>query len=237
MVKNKIAIIAILGSSLFFSGCVSKNNLFGVGYEHSACESSQSSGVCGAPEDVYRFKDLIRQVQSDYRRSGIKQKLFFSITHDGRMLVKSERTGKYQPYIGSKWEAMIQANLYKHGVFGAPMTQGRYSSAFGRNDLSVQFKNRSPYIQTNTNLGRTIRNGGEVQRIWVAPVEDKKGDLVSAHELYTVVKKPTWSIGEKTPKHVKRSIKLPTPISKDSTGRLNRVNKKEENIIQNFVYN
>ena len=235
--KNKNILLGLLiGSSLFFSGCVSKNNMFGVGYEHSACESSQTSGVCGAPEDVYRYRDLIRQIQSDYQRSGIKQKLFFSITHDGRILVKSERTGKYQPYIGSKWEALIQGNLYKRGVFGAPMAGG-YTPAFGRNDLSVQYKNRSPYIQTNTNLGRTIRTGGEVQRIWVAPVEDKKGDLISAHEVYTVTKKPDWTIGEDTPKHVRRNIKLPTPISKDATGKLNKVKKKEENLIQNFVYN
>ena len=237
MVSKKI-VLALIGSSLLFTGCVSKNNMFGVGYEHSACESASSSGVCGAPEDVYRYRDLIRQVQDDYKRSGIKQKLFFAITHDGRILVKSERTGRFQPYIGSKWEALIQSRLYRNGVFGGPIPGGsRYTPAIGRNDLAVQFRNRSPYIQTNTNLGRTIRTGGEIQRIWVAPVEDKKGDLISAHEIYTVTKKPTWTVGEKTPKHIRRSIKLPTPISKDSRKKLNRVNKKEENIIQNFVYN
>jgi len=58
------------------TGCATSNP-FGVGYEHSACESSSKFGVCGAPEDVYTYRDKIRKVQQDYLKSGIDQELFF----------------------------------------------------------------------------------------------------------------------------------------------------------------
>ena len=109
-----------------------------------------------------------------------------------------------------------------------PVTEG--------SDLSVKYQRQGTIIQTRTNVGDMIRDNGVVQRIWIAPVVDRKGDLISAHEIYAVVKKPEWIIGERTPRYVKKKLhKIPTPISKDILQEQNRVSQSEEDIIQDFT--
>jgi len=101
--------------------------------------------------------------------------------------------------------------------------------------LSLKYKKQGTIIQTRTNVGDMIRDNGLVQRIWVAPVVDKKGDLISAHELYVVVKEPQWIIGESTPKYMKKRLnKIPTPISKDIIKKQDRIDENQEDIIQDY---
>ena len=56
--KNQKRIMTLIGvsSMLLFSGC-STDNLFGVGKEKSACESSKGNGFCGAPSSIYKYKE------------------------------------------------------------------------------------------------------------------------------------------------------------------------------------
>ena len=240
---NKIISLSVLGvGTLLMTGC-STENPFGVGYEHSACESSSNFGVCGAPEDVYTYRDEIRKAQQDYLKSGLDQELFFGITHDGRIMVKEGRTEKWQEYNKSKWKKIIDERVY-----GEKKEINREYSANGKlnyyavdipvtegSDLSIKYKKQGTIIQTRTNVGDMIRDNGLVQRIWVAPVVDRKGDLISAHELYVVVKEPKWIIGERTPKHLKRKIhKIPTPISKDMIEQQDRIDHNQEDIIQDY---
>jgi len=225
------------------TGCATSNP-FGVGYEHSACESSSKFGVCGAPEDVYTYRDKIRKVQQDYLKSGIDQELFFGITHDGRIMVKEGRTEKWQDYEKSSWREEINDRVY-----GRTKSSSKTYSANGKlnyyavdipvtegSDLSLKYKKQGTIIQTRTNVGDMIRDNGLVQRIWVAPVVDKKGDLISAHELYVVVKEPQWIIGESTPKYMKKRLnKIPTPISKDIIKKHDKA-VAEFCLIYGFIY-
>jgi len=244
------SLVLIAGISILTTGC-STENPFGVGYEHSACESSSKFGVCGSPEDVYTYRDKIRKIQNDYLKSGLDQELFFGITHNGRIMVKEGRTDKWQDYELSPWKNKIEERVYRNSpkysektnedlyetktklnyfAVDIPVTEG--------NDLSIKYKKQGSIIQTRTNVGDMIRDNGLVQRIWVAPVVDRKGDLISAHEIYAVVKEPSWIIGESTPKKPKRRLKkLPTPISQDMLRIQNRVDENQENIIQDYNTN
>ena len=241
--KLKILLpISILAATLF-TGCAT-DNPFGVGYEHSACESSSKFGVCGAPEDVYTYRDKIRKVQQDYLKAGLDEELFFGITHEGDIMVKEGRTEKWQQYDSSKWKKIIEERVYKNNSLKYETTNSKLNyyrvdiPVTQYNDLSIKYQDQGTIIQTRTNVGDMIRDNGLVQRIWVAPVVDKKGDLISAHELYVVVKEPEWIIGEKTPRSQKKNIgKIPTPISKEMIKKQNRVTSREEKIIQDFNSN
>lgn len=240
---NKIIYLSVLGiGTLLMTGC-STENPFGVGYEHSACESSSNFGVCGAPDDVYTYKDKILRVQRNYLKSGLNTELFFGITHDGTILVKDHRTDKWQEYNSSKWKKIIEKRVYRNNEINKKgrLAKGKlnyYSSGrkiSGNADLSIQYKRQGTILQTRTNVGNMIRDNGQIQRIWVAPVVDKKGDLISAHELYVVIRQPKWIVGERTPKYSAQNIhKFPTPISKDMLQRQDRVDHNQENIIQDY---
>jgi len=234
-----LSAIAILS----LSGC-STENPFGVGYEHSACEASSSFGVCGSPEDIYNNRDVIRKTQNDYLKSGLDTELFFGIGHNGKMIVKDGRTEKWQEYDKSEWAKEINARVYpsssnKSTRSNATSDKLDYYSVdtpvTNGTDLSVKYKSQGRILQTRTNVGDMIRDSGLIQRIWIAPVVDRRGDLISAHEIYAVIHEPKWIIGERTPKATKKRMKnLPTPISKNMLGKQNRIDKNEELIMQDY---
>ena len=219
MINKKIkTMVSIGGLALLFSGC-STDNPFGVGYEASACEQSKDGGLCGSPTSIYKYKNKVKEVQKNYLASGYPDKLFFAISRDGRIMVKEERDAKWRPYVGSPYESAINKGL--KGKYKTNLGSG-YSSTSSdipvgkNNDLSVSYNRSEKYIQTRTNVGRMIRDNGEYSRVWIAPYVDNKGDLVSAHEVYTVIRDPEWVIGEKTPKKVlNAATPIPSPISID----------------------
>jgi len=227
--KRKVLILtAFMGLSMVFSGCSSKNMLT-VGYEKSTCEKNTKGGVCGSPVDIYKYKSKIQRVQRLYAGSGIKEDLFFAIRPDGRLLVKSSRDGVWEDYEKSKWKTILEI---RNGVTGKS-----YENRIASNSLAKKYAKQTPYIQTRTNVGRVIRDQGKVQKIWVAPVVNKKGDLVSAHEIYAVVKDPKWIIGENTPKKPKnaRVGEVPTPISAGILKTAKRSDIKDDKTIHNYV--
>lgn len=216
MNKNLKYIVSAATMALLFGGC-SSSNPFGVGYENSTCESSKSGGLCGSPSSIYKYKNKVKQIQKDYQMSGYPGELYFAISRDGKVMVKEERDAKWQPYEGSKYEAQISSDLkskYKTNLGSGYSAESSDIPVGQNNDLSVSYSKKEAYIQTRTNVGRMIRDNGEYSRVWVAPYVDKSGDLVSAHEIYTVLRDPEWVIGEKTPKKVINSATpIPSPIS------------------------
>jgi hypothetical protein len=216
MKKNIKYIVSVSSMALLFGGC-SSSNPFGVGYENSTCESSKSGGLCGAPSSIYKYKAQVKQIQKDYLMSGYKGELFFAISREGKIMVKESRDAKWQPYQGSEYESKIRAGLnskYKTNL-GSSYTSTKSDIPVGKNnDLSISYNQKQKYLQTRTNVGRMIRDNGEYSRVWVAPYVDRKGDLVSAHEIYTVIRDPEWIVGEKTPKKiVDAATPIPSPIS------------------------
>ncbi len=246
IMKNKLIYSTLLGTVLF-TGC-SFSNPFGVGYEHSACEISGGFGVCGAPKKIYYYRDKIKQVQQDYMASGYEDEVFFGINNSGDILVKSEREDNWQLYKGSYIEKEIQSlikdkeNQQKQltkinsPVMKKELNLGQDIPVTKGNDLSVSYKNQKPLIQTRTNVGPIVRDTGLVQKIWIAPVVDKNKDLVSAHEIYVVVKEASWVVGERTPKAITRNNvgNIPTPISKSLLGQVQKYKDHEEKVVNSY---
>ena len=88
---KKTILLSVFAATIF-SGCFS--NPFGIGYEKSSCEVSSGFGVCGEPKKIYTHRDKIKQLQSDYMKSGYDGDLYFGINDSGEMLVKEDREGR-----------------------------------------------------------------------------------------------------------------------------------------------
>lgn len=234
--KKQNSILALMGVTgmLLLSGC-STDNLFGVGEEHSACESAKGNGFCGAPSSIYKYKDKIKQIQRNYQYSGYPDKLFFSISREGVVGVKEDKDDNWQPYIGSKYEEEINKLLNLKTDTTLAVSSSSMDLPVGKgNDLSMTYKDQKQYIQTRTNVGRMIRDNGEYTRTWIAPYVDNKGDLISAHEVYSVIKNPQWIVGEKTPKRVVEAA-TPTPISERAYNKNVNYSENERDTLNDFL--
>lgn len=247
-VKTLIKGLLFSGATLFvLSGCAASNP-FGIGYDKSVCENAADLGFCGRPEDIYKYKNLIKKVQEDYVKSGIGQQLYFAITEDGTVLVKDSRDGKWVPYFTSKWYKIIQARLKKQKEILSKLENNNKKRTAVKanllplaqdipvtsaNDLSVVYKKQGTILQTRTNVGNLIRDYGLIQKVWIAPYVDKKGNLVTAHEIFVVVRNPKWIVGEKYPKAINRNKLgvIPTPISQEILKMQQKYDKYNESVI------
>lgn len=259
----KFALILTTGITLF-SGCSTKNP-FGIGYDSSPCENqTKEFGVCGSPKSIYKYKDEVKNIQRMYFDSGIKQKLFFGVDRDGNILVKDKRDGKWQLYELSKWKRIIEnavkrkmalknrlesQGVYNQGNLGVKKGKSKYLNnkivlnalpqdipVTRGNDLSIVYQKQGPLIVTRTKIGNLIRDNGLIQPIFVSNYIDKEGDLVSAHEIYVVVKEPSWVIGEKTPKYTPSNV-MPTPISRKLLQKGVAQEQYQEGVINDYNLN
>jgi len=249
----KVSLFLGMGAILF-TGCSFKNP-FGIGYDSSVCENQvKEFGVCGSPKSIYKYKDEIKAIQKMYFESGIKQKLYFAVDRDGNILVKDKRDGKWELYALSKWKKIIEEAIKKKKMLkeqlqkenkkhlstlkgeivlnalpqDVPVTKG--------DDLSIVYQKQGPLVITRTKIGNLIRDNGLIQPVFVSNYVDKEGDLISAHEIYVVVKEPSWVIGEKTPKYTPSNV-MPTPISKKLIEKGVAQEQYQENVINDYNLN
>lgn len=237
---KKTILLSVFAATIF-SGCFS--NPFGIGHEKSSCEVSSGFGVCGEPKKIYTHRDKIKQLQSDYMKSGYDGDLYFGINDSGEMLVKDDREGRWMNYNGSRIQAEIESLLEKKDPIRMQDAKVRKASSSmitqdipvtNENDLSVKYMLQKPVIQTRTNVGEVIRDNGLVQKIWIAPVVDSKNDLISAHEIYLVVKEPKWVVGEDTPKNMKNIGEIPTPMSEKVLEKIEVEDKHQETVVNHY---
>lgn len=237
---KKTILLSVFAATIF-SGCFS--NPFGIGHEKSSCEVSSGFGVCGEPKKIYIHRDKIKQLQSDYMKSGYDGDLYFGINDSGEMLVKDDREGRWMNYNGSRVQAEIESLLEKKDPIRMQDAKVRKASSSmitqdipvtNENDLSVKYMLQKPVIQTRTNVGEVIRDNGLVQKIWIAPVVDSKNDLISAHEIYLVVKEPKWVVGEDTPKNMKNIGEIPTPMSEKVLEKIEVEDKHQETVVSHY---
>lgn len=237
---KKTILLSVFAATIF-SGCFS--NPFGIGHEKSSCEVSSGFGVCGEPKKIYTHRDKIKQLQSDYMKSGYDGDLYFGINDSGEMLVKDDREGRWMNYNGSRVQAEIESLLEKKDPIRMQDAKVRKASSSmitqdipvtNENDLSVKYMLQKPVIQTRTNVGEVIRDNGLVQKIWIAPVVDSKNDLISAHEIYLVVKEPKWVVGEDTPKNMKNIGEIPTPMSEKVLEKIEVEDKHQETVVNHY---
>ena len=237
---KKTILLSVFAATIF-TGCFS--NPFGIGHEKSSCEVSSGFGVCGEPKKIYTHRDKIKQLQSDYMKSGYDGDLYFGINDSGEMLVKDDREGRWMNYNGSRIQAEIESLLEKKDPVRMQDAKVRKASSgmitqdipvTNENDLSVKYMLQKPVIQTRTNVGEVIRDNGLVQKIWIAPVVDSKNDLISAHEIYLVVKEPKWVVGEDTPKNMKNIGEIPTPMSEKVLEKIEVEDKHQETVVNHY---
>ena len=244
-------LIFSMGVAYFLTGCA-VDNPFGIGHNKSACESGSDLGFCGRPEDIYKYKRRVKQVQQDYIKSGISQKLFFAITKDGTILVKDDRGGPWVIYNISKWKRVIDARLRREQIILtrlADRKQNYQHKAYLNqkylpqdvvvtkgNDLSIMYKKQGSILQTRTNVGNIIRDSGFIQKVWIAPYVDTDNNLVTAHEVFVVIRNPKWIVGEKKPRYVSSSKigKIPTPIPASILKAQQKYNKYDEKVINYY---
>lgn len=249
---SKTALIALTITATFFSGCSLKNP-FGIGYDTSVSETSKSKtfGVSGSPKDIYKHRDIIRKTQDEYLSSGIKDVLYFGIDKKGNMLVKKDRDEEWSKYETSYWKEKIDKANEKNKKNEEALERKRDEKNKGAkargissssdilvtagNDLSIQYKEQGRLISTRTQVGDIIRDNGQIQQVFVANYIDNEGNLVSSHELYVVVKDPSWIVGEKTPKTTNNMREIPTPVSKGLLKEQARSEKADERIVDSYL--
>ena len=249
---SKTALIALTITATFFSGCSLKNP-FGIGYDTSVSETSKSKtfGVSGSPKDIYKHRDIIRKTQDEYLSSGIKDVLYFGIDKKGNMLVKKDRDEEWSKYETSYWKEKIDKANEKNKKNEEALERKREEKNKGAkargissssdilvtagNDLSIQYKEQGRLISTRTQVGDIIRDNGQIQQVFVANYIDNEGNLVSSHELYVVVKDPSWIVGEKTPKTINNMGEIPTPVSKGLLKEQARSERADERIVDSYL--
>ena len=249
---SKTALIALTITATFFSGCSLKNT-FGIGYDTSVSETSKSKtfGVSGSPKDIYKHRDIIRKTQDEYLSSGIKDVLYFGIDKKGNMLVKKDRDEEWSKYETSYWKEKIDKANEKNKKNEEVLERKRDEKNKGAkargissssdilvtagNDLSIQYKEQGRLISTRTQVGDIIRDNGQIQQVFVANYIDNEGNLVSSHELYVVVKDPSWIVGEKTPKTTNNMGEIPTPVSKGLLKEQARSERADERIVDSYL--
>ena len=249
---SKTALIALTITVTFFSGCSLKNP-FGIGYDTSVSETSKSKtfGVSGSPKDIYKHRDIIRKTQDEYLSSGIKDVLYFGIDKKGNMLVKKDRDEEWSKYETSYWKEKIDKANEKNKKNEEALERKREEKNKGAkargissssdilvtagNDLSIQYKEQGRLISTRTQVGDIIRDNGQIQQVFVANYIDNEGNLVSSHELYVVVKDPSWIVGEKTPKTTNNMGEIPTPVSKGLLKEQARSERADERIVDSYL--
>jgi len=249
---SKTALIALTITATFFSGCSLKNP-FGIGYDTSVSETSKSKtfGVSGSPKDIYKHRDIIRKTQDEYLSSGIKDVLYFGIDKKGNMLVKKDRDEEWSKYETSYWKEKIDKANEKNKKNEEALERKRDEKNKGAkargissssdilvtagNDLSIQYKEQGRLISTRTQVGDIIRDNGQIQQVFVANYIDNEGNLVSSHELYVVVKDPSWIVGEKSPKTTNNMGEIPTPVSKGLLKEQARSERADERIVDSYL--
>ena len=103
------------------------------------------------------------------------------------------------------------------------------------NDKDLVVKNRSIVIKSHDDIV-PIRDVGYVRKVWIAPYSDINGNLVEAHNIYVVVKKPKWIIGEDFPEKTHSGAVVPSLLTtKIVEDRQHNPNYKDVKKVQNYV--
>lgn len=230
---NKIGLgkLSILAAAMILAGCSGKESILTPGQTESDCDAAATNlGVCGSPKSIYVHRDKIKHIwfEEDQSYNIDKRGHIFNIETKEEVVpgVKPDDCANYY-CPGCEDDGM------EDGSGTGTSVSGYYKGANKNDDIRV--KNQSLIIRTPQEQA-VIRDLGFVQKIWVAPHENRAGDLVSAHEMYVVIRKPKWVIGEEAPKNVRDGVQIPSLITAGVLAdEHNAVEKKELSNVYDFV--
>lgn len=200
-IKKIGLILATTAVAFSMSGCASKNILM-PGQDKSDCElNSGTHGVCGSPRSIYNAKDKI-----DGLGKGTDQAYF--VHPDGT--IQEINNGELGDIVKVKTLSDGRKVTVKVDESGKtilkPIPEG---------SLQYSTPERNSFLFGQGNDTMMVRNQEVIREAWINTYEDPNGNLAIAHNIMVVTKKPTWAIGEKTPRNVKKMNAIPSMIAKD----------------------
>jgi len=216
---NKNSYYMILVMFLMFSGCA-KTSILVPGQLESDCDAGAAGlGVCGTPKNIYMHRDKVKRIAFEEDES-------YRVDNHGKI------------WNTDSGEEVIPGKDPSSGCVGCKGTEKSEagSEGYGKGEKnSIRLQNRSLIVKTPQESA-IIRDVGFIQSVWIAPHESRKGDLISAHELYVVVKKPQWIIGEDNPRKTQRGVTISSPLVEELfSDRHDAFDKKSESKIYDYV--
>ena len=202
---SKAAIIGLAISATLFTGCSLKNP-FGIGYDTSVSETSKSK-TFGVSGSP---KDI-------YKHRDIIRK-----TQD--------------EYLSSGIKDVLYFGIDKKGNMLVKKDRDeewqKYETSPWKDKIDeANKKNKEKEDELEKKRAAKAKN----EYIGTKKYIDNEGNLVSSHELYVVVKEPSWIVGEKTPKTMTNMSEIPTPISKNMLQEQTKSEKADERIVGSYV--
>lgn len=185
------------------SGCAGKKSILVPGQSEGDCDArAQKLGVCGTPKSIYEHRDAIKHIYFEEDEA-------YRVSKNGK--IYNIETGE-EIIPGQKPDGCGLA-VCPGCDDDEPVKSGKGGGYVG-NDMKkgVRLQNRALVLET-PHAQTPVRDLGLIQKIWIAPHENQAGDLVMAHELMVVVRKPSWIIGEPKPKRSREGAVVPTPIA------------------------
>jgi len=193
-----IYLTAPIIAAVLMGGCANRESILVPGQIKSDCEDRASNlGVCATPKTVYQNKDKIGKIYYEEGEAYYVKKngKVYNVDTDEEVI-----PGKKPDGCGKS----ICMNCDEESGSGED---------WSRKHL-IKFKGRSVSLATAQRTS-SLRDLGWQQEIWIAPYVNKADDLIEAHRIHVVVKKPSWVIGEKRPSNVNRAVVVPSLIAKE----------------------
>ncbi len=225
--KNKyIKAFLVLGAIVMMSGCSGKESILVPGQSESDCEGKAAQlGVCATPKNAYKYKDRIGKI--------------WHIDGEGYYVNKSGRVFNVETneevFPGKKPDDCVDAiciNCDDEGNIDDSSGVRVYSKGKKRN---IRLQNRALVIGTPSKK-TVIRDLGWQQKIWIAPMETVGDDFIEAHAIHVVIKKPSWIVGEKVPRNVKRGVVIPSVLATEvMTDNHEAIPRKSNKVIDEYV--
>jgi hypothetical protein len=202
-----------LGAVLLLVGCSGKQSLLTPGQVEGDCDAKAAGlGVCGTPKSIYEHRDKIKHIyfeEDEAYRVSKNGKIYN--TETGEEVIPGKKPDGCGLAVCPGCEE-DEAFMNEDGGLATGDNKRSYNYRRAGMSDDIRLSNRSLIVETPQKQS-VIRDLGMVQKIWIAPHEDRSGDLISAHEVFVVIKKPSWIVGEKTPKNVKRGVVVPSPVA------------------------
>lgn len=223
--KNIFLFLTVL---ILVTGCSSKKSLFVPGQSESDCDEKASKlGVCGTPKAIYENKDKIKNIWfEDDEAYYVKKNGKIYNTNSGEEVIPGKKPSGCNNAICPNCDNIADKD---HEHSSGCSHDGAFSSK------KLMIKNKSLVISTPQKT-TMMRDLGWQQKIWIAPLQTKGDDLIEAHSIYIVVKKPSWIIGEEVPRKIKRGVIVPSILTKEVLNNNHHAIKRSINEnIDNYV--
>ena len=218
MSKKRLIYMGLV-AMLTLTGCSSKDSILVPGQLESDCDAGAAGlGVCGTPKNIYTHRDQIKHIKFEEDES-------YRVDSKGKI---------WNTESGDEVKPSSELSTGCVGCEGGESDENLEVGASGKKN-AIRLKNRSLVVKTKQDSA-VIRDLGYVQSVWIAPHETRKGDLVSAHEIYVVIKQPKWIIGEEQPQKVERGATIPSPLVEEIfSDRHEAMDKKSSSKVYDYV--